>query len=86
MTGDISKGTLGAKDNMSELETMLVSILATIQESKERYETSHKELENKLETSHKELENKLEISYKKLENKLEASDVESKERHEALQN
>jgi hypothetical protein len=69
MTGDTYRGTLSAKE-MSELKTMLVSILVTLQESKER----HGALQNKLETSHRELENKLEISYKKLEIKSEASE------------
>jgi hypothetical protein len=74
MTGEIYSRNL-TLENMSELKAMLVSVLATLQESKERYETSHRELENKLE-----------ISYKKLENKLEARDRESREKHEALLN
>jgi DNA repair exonuclease SbcCD ATPase subunit len=79
MTGDISKGKLSAKDNMSELKTMLVSILATIQESKEA-------LLNKLEISHKNLENKIEASDRESKERYEMSNRESKERHDALQN
>jgi hypothetical protein len=70
---EIHAGDTNANEH-SELKIMLASILTKLDKL------------DKLEISHEALQNKLETSYKKLENKLEASDVESKERHEDLQN
>jgi hypothetical protein len=76
MTGDIYSGTLSAKV-MSELKAMWVSVLATLQESKKRYETGHRELQNKLEISYRELENKLETSFRENNDKFQR-DIEIK--------
>jgi uncharacterized protein (DUF342 family) len=73
-------------DSTEELENMLSSVLAVIQQTKKKLQESNQMLENKIENGHKQLQDKMENSHKELkdtntalEKKTEAKNKELRE-------